>query len=67
MNNFPEYINTALVVGLGSIGKRHIKILKEIYPDIKIIVLRHRRGVEKLKDVEKNTVTRKICLHQMVR
>jgi predicted dehydrogenase len=63
MNNFPEYINTALVVGLGSIGKRHIKILKEIYPDIKIIVLRHRRGVEKLKDVEKTVYDLKEALN----
>jgi len=34
-------VKKALVVGLGSIGRRHIEILKEIYPDVKIALLRH--------------------------
>ena len=55
MNNLPKFLKTALVVGLGSIGKRHIKILKEIYPEIRIIVLRHRKESSKLKQVD-NTV-----------
>lgn len=34
-------INTALVVGLGSIGRRHLRLLREIRPNIKIIAVRH--------------------------
>ena len=36
-------IKTVLVVGLGSIGKRHVGIIKELFPDINIVVLRHRQ------------------------
>ncbi len=36
-------IDTVLVVGLGSIGRRHISIINNILPKIKIVVLRHRR------------------------
>ena len=32
----------ALVVGLGSIGRRHIRILLTLYPGIRIAVLRHK-------------------------
>jgi predicted dehydrogenase len=35
-------IKTALVVGLGSIGRRHIKVVKKLFPKVKIIVLRHK-------------------------
>ena len=35
-------INTALVVGLGSIGRRHIGIINSAFPEINIIVLRHK-------------------------
>ena len=34
-------IKTILVIGLGSIGKRHVKNIKEFFPEIKIIALRH--------------------------
>jgi len=36
-------IKTVLVVGLGSIGRRHVGIIKELFPEIKIVVLRHRQ------------------------
>lgn len=36
-------IDRILVVGLGSIGKRHIRVLQGLYPDVKIAVLRHSR------------------------
>ncbi len=36
-------INTVLVVGLGSIGKRHIGIINSIFPKINIVLLRHKR------------------------
>ena len=38
MNNKVE---TVLIVGLGSIGKRHASIIKKLFPIIKIVVLRH--------------------------
>jgi predicted dehydrogenase len=34
-------IKTVLIIGLGSIGKRHAKIIKDLFPGIKIIALRH--------------------------
>ncbi len=36
-------INTVLVVGLGSIGKRHISIINDNFPEIDIVVLRHQK------------------------
>ena len=35
-------INTVLVVGLGSIGKRHIGIINTIFSKVNVIVLRHK-------------------------
>ena len=37
-------INKLGIIGLGSIGKRHLRLLKEIRPDIEVIVLRSGRG-----------------------
>ena len=35
-------IETVLIVGLGSIGMRHLELLRIIKPDIRIVVLRHK-------------------------
>ena len=37
-------INKVAVIGLGSIGRRHLRIISEIRPDIKIIVVRSGKG-----------------------
>ena len=36
-------IKTVLIVGFGSIGRRHVKLIREIFPSINIIVLRHNK------------------------
>jgi len=36
-------IKKVLVVGLGSIGKRHIRIIQKQHPSVEIMVMRHRR------------------------
>ena len=36
-------IKTVLIVGLGSIGRRHAGIIQSLFPNINIIVLRHKR------------------------
>lgn len=45
-------IERILIVGLGSIGKRHAQVIRKLYPNIKIIVLRHNQcddgDIEKL-------------------
>lgn len=33
-----------LIVGLGSIGTRHARLVRELIPDVRIIALRHRSG-----------------------
>ena len=38
-----HFINTVLVVGLGSIGRRHVGIIKKLFPEIHIVVLRHKK------------------------
>ena len=35
-----------LVVGLGSIGRRHARIVREMFPDVEIVALRHRKHTE---------------------
>jgi predicted dehydrogenase len=37
-------LSRILIVGLGSIGKRHLKIARELYPEIEIAVFRHKTG-----------------------
>ena len=37
-----QAIKTALIVGVGSIGLRHLNLIKEIDPDIKLIALRRK-------------------------
>ncbi len=37
-----KVINTVLVVGLGSIGRRHVGIINNIFPKINIVLLRHK-------------------------
>ncbi|PJZ45520.1 Gfo/Idh/MocA family protein [Leptospira brenneri] len=39
-------INRLLIVGLGSIGKRHLRLARELFPDAEIKVLRHKPGAE---------------------
>ena len=36
-------IKTVLIVGLGSIGRRHAGIIRSLFPNINIIVLRHKQ------------------------
>jgi len=36
-------LHTALIVGMGSIGRRHCRLLQKLLPDIRIIALRHLR------------------------
>ena len=42
-------IKRALIVGLGSIGRRHLRILRELHPDLDIRVLRHSGCVEEIE------------------
>ena len=39
----PNQIKTVLIVGLGSIGRRHASIINELFPEINIVALRHTR------------------------
>lgn len=35
-----------MIVGLGHIGKRHLQLVREMHPDFKIVVLRHKPTIE---------------------
>lgn len=41
----PQLINRILIVGLGSIGKRHLRLARELLPNADIWVLRHQECV----------------------
>lgn len=43
-------IKSLLIVGYGSIGKRHARLARELYPNAKIIILRHKK-TKKLKNL----------------
>lgn len=45
-------INRVLLVGLGSIGKRHLGNLKQLLPQAKLIVLRSREGIGEIEGCE---------------
>ena len=38
-----HFVKTVLVVGLGSIGRRHVGIIRKLFPEINIVVLRHKQ------------------------
>jgi predicted dehydrogenase len=38
-------INKILIIGFGSIGARHVRVVKTLYPNIKIGILHHRKGI----------------------
>ncbi len=40
-NNKTRVIKKVLIVGLGSIGKRHLEVIKDFLPTIEVIALRH--------------------------
>tara|TARA_B100000795_G_C22797157_1_gene439933 strand:+ start:1480 stop:2496 length:1017 start_codon:yes stop_codon:yes gene_type:complete len=40
-------IKTILIVGLGSAGRRHTRIIKNLFPEINIVVLRHKQCEKK--------------------
>lgn len=43
---YKNKLKKILVVGLGSIGKRHVRIIQRLYPEILISVLRHKHCSE---------------------
>jgi len=60
----PKQIKQIAIIGLGSIGKRHLRLVKEIRPDIRIILVRSGKGAswpeERLADVTVNTLSEAI-------
>tara|TARA_A100001035_G_C27715550_1_gene469312 strand:+ start:14 stop:988 length:975 start_codon:yes stop_codon:yes gene_type:complete len=45
-------VKKILIISLGSIGKRHLKIIKKIRPEIKVNLLRRKIPIKKSKDEE---------------
>ena len=45
-------IERILIVGLGSIGKKHLSIARSMYPEAKIMVLRHGKSKEDFQTVD---------------
>jgi predicted dehydrogenase len=50
-------IERLLIVGLGSIGRRHLRLARELMPGIRIVVLRHRSSTDPLPDGIERCVT----------
>ena len=50
-------IERVLIVGLGSIGKRHVRIVRELFPKINITVLRHNQCDENNMGVDSCVTT----------
>lgn len=46
-------IESLLIVGYGSIGKRHARLARNLYPNAKIVILRH-KSTKKLKNLNVN-------------
>jgi predicted dehydrogenase len=40
------FVKRILIVGLGSIGRRHLSNIRKLYPFMKIAILRHGKGIE---------------------
>ena len=40
----------ALFIGLGGVGQRHLRLLKEMYPDAEVAAVRTRRRIFEIDD-----------------
>ena len=49
MNIIESTVSRILIVGMGSIGKRHIGIINKLFPDMSIAVFRHKKCSEQFK------------------
>ena len=43
-------IKTILIIGFGSIGRRHLKIIKKLRPEIKVNLLLRKISLNKVKE-----------------
>ena len=43
-------IKTILIIGFGSIGRRHLKIIKKLRPEIKVNLLLRQISLNKVKE-----------------